>query len=60
MPNKKMTVEQLISFIEKDIKNLKKERAEIAPESPTTKNETMRNYLAARQNTLSEILSYIK
>lgn len=59
MAAKKMTIEELKLFIQKDIKKLKKERAAITPIKPSTENETMRNYLAARQHTLMEILDYL-
>ncbi len=56
----KMTLEELKMFLEKDIKKLKRERAKITPDKPSVKNETMRNYLAARQMILMEILGYLQ
>ncbi len=55
-----MTLEELKMFLEKDIKKLKRERAKITPDKPSVKNETMRNYLAARQMILMEILGYLQ
>lgn len=56
-----MTKLQLRKYIETDLKKLKKERKVATPANPfSCKNETLRNYLATRENTLKEILKLMK
>jgi predicted kinase len=55
-----MTKAKVISFIKRDIAKLAKERNIATPKHKyTCENETLRNYLAARQHTLKEILSLL-
>jgi len=58
-----MTKTALKAYIQKDLKKLRAERIKITPKKETNssscKNETLRNYLATRENTLKEILSLI-
>lgn len=49
-----MTKMKVIEYIQKDLRKLKKERAALIP---NPKNETLRSYLATRENTLKEILN---
>ena len=55
-----MTKQSLKSYIQKDIKKLGREREGATPKNPSScENETLRIYLAARHNTLKEILALL-
>ncbi len=55
-----MTKLEVIAYIEKDIVKLRKERKKATPKNAVScTNETLRNYLATRENTLMEILNLL-